>query len=224
MKTKIISLQFAFFFKDIVVRPDLEFSDLNSIMLNAFDGMPQIIPLPPQVPVEVPVMVLQSSKQNYVCQISRTRLDFMVNRIEEVKANSDLLKDFNAKVLGLTKYIVERQEVVRFGMVARYFHQDNTAVKTLRARFFTAAVDGSEELSLRYNKKSSAYGFDVNDILEISAADITFEGRSEKGIFIQRDINNSPLPGKALDLDTLSKISQKYSPRISESEIEGLIK
>lgn len=224
MKTKIIGLQFAFFFKDIVARPDLEFSDLNNVMLNAFDGIPQIIPLPPQMPVEVPMVVLQSETQSYVCQISRTRLDFMVNRVDQVKSNSDLLKDFNAKVFGLTKYILGCQEVVRFGMVARYFYQDNTAVKTLRAKFFTAAVEGSEELSLRCNKKSSSFGFDVNDVLEISAADVVTDGKAEKGIFIQRDINNSPHPGKALDLDVLLKISQKYSHRISESEIEGLVK
>lgn len=43
MKTKILNLQFAFFLKDVVERPDIEFSDLNSVMLNAFDAMPQII-------------------------------------------------------------------------------------------------------------------------------------------------------------------------------------
>ncbi len=46
MKTRIIHLQFAFFLKDIVSRPDHEFGNLNSNLMNIFDGMPQILPIP----------------------------------------------------------------------------------------------------------------------------------------------------------------------------------
>ena len=62
MKTRIISLQFAYFLRDIVSRPDLEFSTLNSEMLNIFDAMPQMIPVPRELPPEVPVMVLSSER------------------------------------------------------------------------------------------------------------------------------------------------------------------
>jgi hypothetical protein len=117
MKTRIISLQFAYFLRDVVERPDLEFGMLNSDMLNAFDAMPQMIPVPRELPTEVPVMVLSSSKKDYVCNISRSRIDFIINRIDDAKSNSDLLKDFNAKVAGLTKSILSKQEVSRFGIL-----------------------------------------------------------------------------------------------------------
>ncbi|MEY8201032.1 MAG: hypothetical protein RPS47_17470 [Colwellia sp.] len=224
MKTKIITLQFAFFLRDIVSRPDIEFGDLNQAMLNIFDGMPQIIPIPKELPPEIPVMVLRSNNNEYTCNISRSRIDFILNRIDDDKSNSALLQDFNAKISGITKAILDKQEVTRFGMVARYFHQDNMATRTIRNKFFTSTVDGTHELSLRFNKKSNAFGYGINDILEISAADIVNKGALTKGILIQRDINNAPIHGKDLDFSTLSNLSKKYATKISESEIEGLIK
>jgi hypothetical protein len=224
LKTKIITLQFAFFLRDIVSRPDIEFGDLNQAMLNIFDGMPQIIPIPKELPPEIPVMVLRSNNNEYTCNISRSRIDFILNRIDDDKSNSALLQDFNAKISGITKAILDKQEVTRFGMVARYFHQDNMATRTIRNKFFTSTVDGTHELSLRFNKKSNAFGYGINDILEISAADIVNKGALTKGILIQRDINNAPIHGKDLDFSTLSNLSKKYATKISESEIEGLIK
>ncbi|WP_305369474.1 hypothetical protein [Photobacterium leiognathi] len=78
MKTKIINLQFAYFLKDIVERPDIEFNTLNADMLNVFDAMPQILPIPRELPSDVPVMVLNSSSGEYSCNISRSRIDFFL--------------------------------------------------------------------------------------------------------------------------------------------------
>lgn len=224
MKTRVISLNFAFFFKDIVERPDQDFGNLNSEMFNIFDAMPQIMPVPKELSPDIPVMILRSEKNIYTCSISRTRIDFIVNRIDGEKSNAEILKDFNLEVSGMIKLILEKQEVIRFGMVVRYFQQDNSAAKTLRNKFFTSTVDKAEELSLRYNKKSEAYGYKINDVLEISATGIVIDGKVEKGIFVQRDINNHQIQGKNIDFDTLLKISKKYAPRITEGEIERLLK
>jgi hypothetical protein len=224
MKTKILNLQFAFFLRDIVERPDIDFGDLNAKMLNVFDAMPQMIPTPRELPPEVPVIILRSSSGIYGCNISRSRIDFTLERTDENKSNTDILKDFNAKVSGLIKYILGKQEIVRFGMVARYFHKDNTAIRTLRNKYFTNAIDGTEELSLRYNKQSDSFGYKINDILEISSVQAVTNGVAEKGILVLRDINNNLKPGTHLDFETLSKLSQKYAPRLSEAEVEGLVK
>src|SRR5690606_17265250 len=162
--------------------------------------------------------------KEYTCNISRSRIDFILQRTDDEKSNSDLLKDFNAKVSGFAKSVLSNQDIARFGLVARYFHQDNTAAQTLRKKFFSSALDGAEELSLRFNKVSESHGFKINDIHEISAAEAVTNGKSEKGIFLQRDINNTPLSGRHLDYETLLKLSKKYASKISENEIEALIK
>lgn len=227
MKTRVVSLHFAFFFKDIVERPDRDFDNLNSEMLGIFNAMPQMIPVPKELPSNTPVILLRSEKNVYTCHISRARIDFTVNRINGTnngKSSVDILKDFNEKVSTMIKVILKKQEVTRFGMVTRYFQKDNSAVKTLQNKFFTSVVDEVEELSLKYNKKSEAYGYKINNILEISAVGLATNEKIEKGIFVQRDINNHPTHEKNIDLDTLLNIFQKYAPRITEGEIEGLLK
>ena len=224
MDSRIITLQFAFFLKDIVGRPDLEFADLNSNMLNTFNGMPQILPIPKELPTDVPVMILRSDDNEYICNISRSRIDFICKRINDSKSNIDLLQDFNLKVAGITKYLLNKQEVIRFGMIARYFFKDNEAVSILQRKYFKNTVDDAIELSLRYNKKSSEYGYEINDVLEISAVEMVVNNRPEKGILIQRDINNVPNHEKIFNFDTLSKLSQKYAHKIGELEIESLIR
>jgi len=224
MKTRILNLQFAFFLRDIIERPDIEFKELNSEMLNVFDAMPKMIPTPRELPSDVPVMMLKSSDDSYICNISRSRVDFILVRNNDEKSNADLLKDFNSKVNGLMKYLLGKQPVVRFGMVARYFQKDNMAARTMQKKYFTSAVDGAEELSIRYNKRSESFGYTINEIHEISALDIVSNGRIEKGTLILKDINNNLNVGKKFDFETLSKLTKKYASNINESEIEGLIR
>lgn len=224
MKTALVYLQFAFFLKDTIDRPDIEFEDLNSKMLNTFNGIPTQIPVPRELPADIPIKTLRSENNEYSCNLSRSRIDFIFQRANESKPNTEILKDFNSKVAGLIEYITKKQEISRFGMVARYFHHDNTAIHTLRSKYFNSNVDGACELSLRFNKKSESFGFEINDVLEISSAEFQAPDSTTKGILIQRDINNMPKQGATLSLEVLSKISKKYASKISEQEVEALIK
>ncbi|MGL6534895.1 hypothetical protein ACSZN5_18730 [Aeromonas caviae] len=68
-------------------------------------------------------------------------------------------------------------------------------------------------------------GLKVNDIVEISSAEISINnGALEKGIFIQRDINNNAVVDKIIKKEDLHQISNKFSQKITESEIEGLVR
>lgn len=48
----VMSFQLAIFFKQHITRPDHFFSSINDAAGNLFDRMPQIIPLPDEVPPE----------------------------------------------------------------------------------------------------------------------------------------------------------------------------
>lgn len=50
----VMSFQLAIFFKQHITRPDQFFSSINDAAGNLFDRMPQIIPLPDEVPPEIP--------------------------------------------------------------------------------------------------------------------------------------------------------------------------
>lgn len=224
MNTTIVSLQFALFFKDLVERPDIDFSDINIRMLNIFDAMPAITPIPKEFPAEIPVISHRSESNEFICAISRSRIDLHIQRVSEEKSNSEILKDFNIKVFALCEYILKKKEITRFGIIGRFFIQENTAIHTLKKRYFNTRLPDVSELSLRYNNGSEYLGYKINDILEISSANIDIGGNSKFGIFIQRDINNVPQENEKLNLDTLKKISEKYSDLISEAKIEGLVK
>lgn len=222
MKTKLITLQFAFFLRDIVKRPDKEFDDLNDFMVNIFDAMPQMIPINEGLPSDIPSIILKSENNSYECRISRTRIDFYVQRISGDKSNTEILKDFNLKVSKLTEYILKKQEVIRFGMVAKYFYKDENPIDTMKEKFFTHIIDGSSELALRFNKPTSFLDFEINDVLEITATPQINGDNEENGIYIQRDINNVIQEDRHLTFEELGKLSKEYSDKISWSVIEGL--
>jgi hypothetical protein len=224
MQTTIVSLQFALFFKDLVERPDLDFSDINVRMLNIFDAIPTTTPIPKELPPEIPMIYHRSESSKFLCNIARNRIDFFVNRTTDNEKNNELVKDFNIKTLALCDYVITKKEIVRFGMIGKYFIQDNKAVDTIKGCYFNNKIPDVSELSLRFNESSDFLEYKINDIVEISSASIVLNLDKKFGIYVQRDINNAPKEGRKLDIETLKKISIKYSDHFDEVMIEELIK
>lgn len=108
-------------------------------------------------------------------------------------------------------------------MVARYFKQENDAVSTIKKKYFSNAVGSVAELSLRYNAQSSVHEKVINDVVEIGASQLIFNGQTIDGVLVQRDINNVPVANELLSLQELEKLSTALSGRISEEMIEALI-
>jgi hypothetical protein len=221
---KIISLQFALFFRDIVDRPDIEFSDVNANMMNVFDAVPSVMPIPRELPPDVPMVTQRSESNEYVCNISRSRIDLHFQRIGDQRSNAELIADFNAKVLGFITYVLKKRPVVRFGMICRYFIETSSAVEDIRHKYFIESIGEVEELSLRYNRKNASADWTINDIVEITAATELSDGNSKSGIFIQRDINNIPQTDKTLSEKSLQQISRNFAGHLTEQSIEGLLK
>ncbi|RUM92811.1 MAG: hypothetical protein DSZ27_02170 [Thiomicrospira sp.] len=223
MSFKLLSLQYASFFKDVVMRPNDRFKGLND-HLNIFDSIPQTMPIPDSAPPEIPVQVLKSSDDKYTCNLSRSRIDFILQRAEAKTSNKDILKDFNNKVDRLIPYILDKEEINRFGMVAKYFFETKDPIDCIKNKYFSDnMVDGSYELGVRFNKRDSLENMIVNDVVEIYSGQALIEGQEKSGIIILRDINNSPVLDGELSHKDLMKISQKYSSRLTEESIEGLL-
>lgn len=219
-----MSLQFALFFRDIIDRPDLEFSDLNINLMNIFDAIPTIINIPRELPADVPIVSQRSNSNEYVCNISRSRIDLHYNKINEDISNSEVLIDFNSKVMRLISYLFKKRDFIRFGMICRYFHPDKNAIKVIKDKYFKATIGDVAELTIRFNQKSKMDSWDLNDMIEISAALALLNGNQEEGVFIQRDINNDVVSNKILTEEDLLKISKEQSELIGEKNIEELIK
>lgn len=221
---KIISLQFALFFRDIVDRPDIEFSDVNANMMNVFDAIPSVMPIPRELPPDVPMVTQRSESNEYVCNVARSRIDLHFQRVADQRSNAELLTDFNAKVLGFISYVLKKRPIVRFGMICRYFHETPSAVADIRHKYFLQTIGDVEELSLRFNRKTKFTDWEINDIVEITAATEVTDKGINNGIFVQRDINNAPKADMALNEKSLQQISRQYAKHLTEQSIEELLK
>lgn len=220
--TNLISLQFALFFQDIVSRPDNEFGDLNANLMNIFDAIPTTIPTPMEMP-DAPVMMLRSESNEYACNIARSRIDLHFQRVSNKKTNEELVLDFNAKIIGMIRYILNKKDIIRFGMISRYFHESSNAVEDIKSKYFKDEIGQVAELSLRFNKQDSIEDWIINDMVDIMAAEIMMDNTKQKGVLIQRDINNNPVDGVILTEELLKSISSSYSQRMTTKSVKELL-
>lgn len=224
--TKIISLQFALFFTSVSERPDRDFGDVNEKMLNIFDAMPTMRSIPKELPLppDIPLITYQSELGDYVCNVSRSRIDFIRNGLSKDGDSDKTLKDFNVKVAAFISYVLSRRSANRFGLVCTFFVDDQAPVSTLLAKYFKDGFDHVEELSIRYNHKKEIEGRKINDVINLSAATEVDETGSREGLLIQRDLNSDPAQTEDYDLETLQAISKACSQFVKIGSVEALVK
>ena len=78
---KIENLQIALFFKNPILRPDIEFKSFIEKFNTLFDLMPTQIPIPNNAPLDIPLMILNSSNNLYSCNISKSRSHLQIQTI-----------------------------------------------------------------------------------------------------------------------------------------------
>ncbi|MEK4283213.1 hypothetical protein [Ureibacillus sp. FSL K6-0165] len=222
-KLKLLQLQFALFFEKVEDRPDRLGHKLESFLGNIFDKMPTVLPIPPNAPPDIPNVIMESSNGVYVCNISKTRIDFIVNCLSINKDSDDILLDFIMKVREFTKVVTSSNKVIRFGLVGKYFKKEANAVKIVQSNYFIKNLGDLEELSIRYNKRTDWKERTLNDIIEINVGVFDINGSQEKGIILMRDINNVP-DGSELDYFNVNQLLEFISPRFKELGITELIK
>lgn len=220
---KIIKLQVALFFQAPESRPDIHYGPINSDMGNLFDGMPQIIPLPLEAPHEIPRVTLRSGNDRYNCNIAASRIDLIFNEVGAPELEwPEITKDFSAKSTLFIKSVFARIPIVRFGLVGCFFIPDKNAASSINRKYLKQDLGATEELNLRYNKKIESHGLELNNIFSINAASMAFP-QEEKGIYIERDINNVPA-GTPLKQEEVLSLITKFIPTYGPDQIKGLVK
>jgi len=218
---KIINLQVALFFDNIMKRPDRIINDLNDAMGNLFDGIPQVIDLPLETPSEIPMVMLKSEDGLYSCNLARGRIDFFYNFNTNEKEWSSILKDFITKAQNLIKFIYKEQEINRFGLIGNFFIDDKNPVWQINNKYIKNNLGELNELLIRYNKVETMYGMTLNNIYHVEAG-FNFLTQT-KGVTIQRDINNVP-EEKILSLDSINNTIKKCIENYSFEEIKNLVR
>lgn len=186
---KLLSLQFSLFFNDIIVRPDKSFSDFSE-KFPEFDSMPTILPIPEQAPVEIPVILHNSLDGRYSCQISRSRINILIQSTAD-DANGIAISKFLNIYNRFNQYVLSKERINRFGLVGNYFYVSDNPIHILMNKYFKDTISGTDEINLRFNKKRNSFNLELNDVVSFSVGYLSLHGDVEKeGIIIQRDINS----------------------------------
>ncbi len=221
---KILKLQLALFFQNTILRPDNLIGVVNSSMGNLFDAMPQISPLPAEAPAEIPRVQMRSENGKYNCNIACSRMDFILNGdFSDGAVWPELTKDFLAKVKLFIGSIFEQSKIVRFGLIGNFFIPDKSATTSMTKKYLKVDLNSAEEINLRFNKRTSSHGYDLNNITSFSIAVAETNGQSDKGIFIELDVNNTPTRD-AIKSDVMLQLIEKQMPSFLPDKVKGLVK
>ncbi|MDO6694232.1 hypothetical protein Q4574_13140 [Aliiglaciecola sp. 3_MG-2023] len=221
---KIVKLQLALFFNNLILRPDSLMNGINSSMGNLFDAMPQILPIPADAPADIPRVQMRSENGKYNCNISCSRVDFILNGDFTDEASwPDLTRDFMAKVKLFSSKVFDDSKINRFGLIGNFFIPDKSSSTSMTKKYLKVDLNTAEEINLRFNKRSSSHGFQLNNITSVNTAIFELNGKIDKGIFIELDVNNIPTED-SVKSDNLLQLIEKQIPSFSPDKVKGLVK
>lgn len=222
MIERIIKLQLALFYQQPEFRPDTSMQQINMDMGNLFDAMPQILSLPNDVPHDIPRVQMKSESNKYNCNMAPARIDFIFNgnnQGEEIWP--EIVQDFKAKTTLFIKSVTSRSKIIRFGVIGSFYMPDKSPSFTISRKHLKTDLQNAEEINLRFNKRSSMHGLNLNNITSINTA--LAENFGEKGIYIELDVNNVPSQ-ESISTETLIEVVGKILPSFSPDQVKGLVK
>lgn len=220
---KLLQLQYALFFKFLENRPDKLISKVDEIFKNVFDQMPNIMKLPSDAPADIPRVIMQSSDNVYLCNISKKRIGIVKHLENSDSEIGEHLEKFIENVISLSNNIFEDRKITRFGLVGQYFIQSDNAINDIASKYMTIDIDGIEELSIRFNRNFESKDLKMNDVVDISKGFVLNNNSSQQdGIIVQRDVNNKPVDN--LDLETLKHVVASAKEKFTSEKILELIK
>lgn len=224
MKSRILDVHLVLFFNQSLQRPD-EFSMmLNTKLDRLFDMLPTMIPLPDDAPKEIPVVLLKSKGGEYSCNISRNKVDFIFSPKKNYEDFSEIKYFFNEKAMNLLRAIDEYNEINinRVGFVINYFILNEKPTSKIAEVYIKKDIGETNELSVRFNKKTKENNLFINNVISISNLEVNFGGKKQKGILIQRDVNNQVSNNK-LTFDFLKNfVKQRYTD-FSKKELDKVV-
>ena len=195
---KCVSIQIALFFESQLQEAEIYARRINQRMGQLFDGKMQILNLPKEIaediPVEIPIVQWLDQTEHYQLSVSKSRCDLHINvdllnqtsLTNSVQSKKGMMEDFIGSVLG------DSEKIIRMGVIVVGFEESSNAPEEIIRKYFTGTHKKIKEISFRINQESTVEGYEINNILDVTAGDVINEalGINDKGIIYQRDINN----------------------------------
>lgn len=222
---KLLSVQVALFSEELINRPDLLMTEVNSRLGSIFDAMPNIINLPPIVPAEIPIVQTKSTNEIYALNVSRNRIDLMITPpYERENTPSELFNEYKSVIEKYCKTVLNSIKLIRIGIILTLFQDfdDNTRAvfeKYLCAPYSTNYV----EVNLRMNRQSLHKGIVYNNIRTVEAGELYIGNATTKGVILQLDTNNASETDKQINYDIISTVLSQAAGKIKPAALKELI-
>lgn len=188
MCKRIVSLQLALFFKELM-RDPAPYAQLISSYFDEFNGAAAVM-MRAGATIEYQNQN-KTYKHAYSLNIAQDRLDYVAINLRQ---DDDIVKN---NFLDLAKKILEKvssdKELVRIGLISTLFKKSETPINSIKKSFFSSDFnDELNELSFRQNKKFSFNGIETNHIYSNdSIINIDILGEVQSGIIVRHDINTT---------------------------------
>lgn len=159
-----------------------------------YNGSVQALPLPENIPPEIPRVILQSNNGVFKLEASPARVNslFMQN-VESLAESDDLFINICVEVL--EHYVRDTEtQVSRLAMVLTRAHKTENPAQVLIERFCKSELQSvlfarSENFEIHNEKQIQLKEFTVNSWVRCKTATLLFPDSSVPGIVVEQDLN-----------------------------------
>lgn len=220
-KVTTISTQIALFFESPILRPDILFQKINSDMGDIIDSMPQTLPLPAEAPPEIPRVLGTSSFGKHNLNVSLNRLDFMQN-YHPTEDIEESIKEFKRNCNNIIISALQSQKIIRIGIVGNHYIPNVNPNKLISELYLNEKSTGSDEISLRINKKSKVGEVIVNNVINLNQGIVAAPNYQGNAVIIQLDYNTEQKE-KPLNENTIISLFLEKSNAYSEKHVAEIL-
>ncbi|MCI6941715.1 hypothetical protein [Desulfovibrio piger] len=213
MSNRIISLQLALFFKELM-RDPAPYGQKISSCIEDFKDM-STIALQRGATIEFQNKN-KTFRHAYSLLVASERLDFVtINLKYDDEVVKEKFLDISRKIL---KNVLADKELVRIGLISTLFKKDVSPISSMRNKFFSSTFNEDiVELSFRQNRKSYFESIPTNHVYSNeSIIDTEILNEIQSGIVIRHDINTT-----LIESGIQSKIITDFFEYNSTSLFEG---
>lgn len=222
---KLLSIQMPIFSEETISRPDLLFNEVNEKMGGIVNGMPTILNLPPEAPVEIPVVQAKSTNGLINVNVSRSRIDLIINYVFESELSPlDALNSRKDLIQKYYKGVLNTITSNRVGFILTMFEPQPNNVKAVFEKYFAEKYNAKfVEASMRVNKQNMRKSVIYNHLRSVEAATITVGTEDTPGVLFQYDINNALEQGKKISEDVASYVISQGTACLSPESVKEMI-
>jgi hypothetical protein len=224
---KFLTIQFVFFLENSINNKPEKISLDISKKLSVFDESPFMIPLPENIPVEIPFLRLNSKNKNYELAISKRKVDFYfrISDLSRVSSFEDLKSKYNYIIVELYNYILETSKINRYGYVCDFFIEESQPVNLIVTNFIKKRFDDLKEVFVRFNNfnNKNILKIFLNDITRVQSVKLSKGNEIKEGVSIHRDINTDETIKQNFNLDDFMEFLALAEKEFDFNKIKTLL-